>query len=147
VSEARTENQEPKEAYSFRNLILWQKAQDLALAVIGVVAGLPRDNASQVIARQLVASAGSIGANVAEGHGRFSLAAHRYHLSIAKGSACESDGWLDLLRRAGYIDADTEGRLHADCVEIIRMLTAKIRDLERREGSRVLREDAAPYET
>jgi len=98
----------------------------------------------------LVASAGSIEANVAEGHGRFSLAAHRHHLSIAKGSACESDGWLDLLRRAGNIDADTEGRLHADCVEIIRMLTAKIRNLESREGSagpRALREDVSPYET
>jgi four helix bundle protein len=114
---------------------LWQKAQELALAVIRVVAGLPRDNAAQIIGRQLVASAGSIGANVAEGHGRFSLAAHRNHLSIAKGSACETDGWLDLLSRAGYVGADTEGKLHGDCVEIIRMLTAKILDLERRERS------------
>ena len=148
MGEPRTQNQEPREPYSFRNLILWQKAQDLALAAIKVVAGLPRDNTAQVIARQLVASAGSIGANIAEGHGRFSLGAHRYHLSIAKGSACESDGWLDLLRRAGYIGADTEGRLHADCVEIIRMLTAKILDLERREnrrGSATLRETSPPY--
>ena len=138
MEEPRTQNQEPTATapYSFRNLILWQKAQDLALAAIRVVAALPRDSAAQVIARQLVASAGSIGANVAEGHGRFSLAAHRYHLSIAKGSACETDGWLDLLRRAGFIDADTEGRLHANCSEIIRMLTAKIRDLERRESGR-----------
>ena len=150
MREPRTQNREPKEPYSFRNLILWQKAQDLALAVIKVVAGLPRDNAAQIIGRQLVASVGSIGANVAEGHGRFSFAAHRNHLSIAKGSACETDGWLDLLRRAGYVDADTEGKLHSDCVEIIRMLTAKILDLERREGSagpRALREDASPYET
>jgi len=113
--------------------------------VIKVLATLPRDSAAQIIGRQLVASAASIGANVAEGHGRFSLAAHRNHLSIAKGSACETDGWLDLLRRAGYVDADTEGKLHRDCVEIIRMLTAKIRDLERREGlagPRALREDA-----
>ena len=150
MGEPRTQNRVPNEPYSFRNLILWQKAQDLALAVIKVLATLPRDNAAQVIGRQLVASAASIGANIAEGHGRFSLAAHRNHLSIAKGSACETDGWLDLLRRAGFIDADTEGRLHADCSEIVRMLTAKIRDLERRErsgGPRALREDAAPYDT
>ena len=121
--------------YSFRNLILWQKAQDLALAVIKVVARLPRDNAAQIIGRQLVASAGSIGANVAEGQGRFSFAAHRNHLSIAKGSACETDGWLYLLRRAGYLEADVEDRLHQGCQEIIRMLTAKILDLERRERS------------
>jgi len=150
MTEPRTQNQEPREPYSFRNLILWQKAQDLALAVIGVVAKLPRDNAGQIIGRQLVASAGSIGANIAEGHGRFSLAAHRHHLSIAKGSACETDGWLDLLRRAGYVDANTEGRIHTDCVEIIRMLTAKIRDLERREevgAPRAARGDGSPYDT
>jgi len=120
----------------------------LALAVIRVVAGLPRDNAAQIIGRQLVASAGSIGANIAEGHGRFSLAAHRNHLSIAKGSACETDGWLYLLCRAGYLEAEVEDRLHQDCQEIIRMLTAKILDFERRESGRggaTLRETSSPY--
>ncbi|MDP2949642.1 MAG: four helix bundle protein [Chloroflexota bacterium] len=151
MEEPRTENQEPraKGPYSFRNLILWQKAQELALAVIKVLATLPRGDAAQIIARQLVASAGSIGANVAEGHGRFSLAAHRNHLSIAKGSACETDGWLYLLRRAGYLDPDIERGLHQDCQEIIRMLTAKILDLERRENRRglaTLRENSSPYE-
>jgi len=149
MEQPRAENRERKEPYSFRNLILWQKAQDLALAVIAVVAGLPRDNVAQVIARQLVASAGSIGANVAEGHGRFSLAAHRHHLSIAKGSACETDGWLYLLRGAGYLEAEVEERLHRDCQEIIRMLTAKILDLERREGGRggaAVRESSSAYE-
>ena len=150
MGEPRTQNQEPRGPYSFRNLILWQKAQDLALAVIKVLATLPRDNAAQIIGRQLVASAGSIGANVAEGHGRFTLAAHRNHLSIAKGSACETDGWLYLLRRAGYLEAEVEDRLHQDCQEIIRMLTAKILELERREsgrGSATLRETRSLYET
>jgi hypothetical protein len=54
-------------------------------------------------------------------------------LSIAKGSACEADGWLDLLRRTGYLKHEEEQRLHVQCSEVIRMLTAKILDLERRE--------------
>ena len=90
-------------------------------------------------------SASSIGANVAEGHGRYTLPAHRNHLSIAKGSACETDGWLDLLHRAGYLEADTEGRLHADCQELIRMLTAKILDLDRMEKTRI-REGPPDYQ-
>src|SRR3972149_746519 len=107
------ENLEPgtqNPAYSYRNLLLWQKAQALALEVIRLVASLPRDQTTQVIGRQIVGSAGSIAANIAEGHGRYSLAAHRNHLSIAKGAACETDSWLDLLRQSGYIDADTEQR-------------------------------------
>ena len=93
-----------------------------------------------------MASSSSVGANVAEGHGRFTLPAHRNHLSIAKGSACETDSWLDLLRRAGYADSEVEQRLHASCDELIRMLTAKILQLERLEQSKKrVREEPSPY--
>ena len=134
-------------AYSYRNLLLWQKAQALALEVIRLVARLPRDQTTQVIGRQIVGSAGSIAANIAEGHGRYSLAAHRNHLSIAKGSACETDGWVDLLHRAGFIDAASESSLNDSCDELIRMLTAKIVQLERMEKSKSnrLSEDVTPY--
>ncbi len=142
-------NQEPRtqnQRYSYRNLLLWQKAQDLTLEIIKIVSQLPRDPAAQVIARQIVASSSSVGANVAEGHGRFTLPAHRNHLSIAKGSACETDGWLDLLRRAGYADSEVEQRLHTSCDELIRMLTAKILQLERLEQSKKrLREEPSTY--
>ncbi len=140
--EPRTKNQH----YSYRNLLLWQKAQDLTLAIIQAVARLPRESAAQIMARQVFGAASSIGANIAEGHGRFSLPAHRNHLSIAKGSACETDGWLDLLHRAGYIDPDAEQRLHASCDELIRMLTAKILQMERLEQSKKrVREEPSPY--
>lgn len=129
--EPRTQNQQ----YSYRNLILWQKAQAFALGVVRTVARLPRDPAARVIGRQIVAAASSVGANIAEGHGRFSLPAHRNHLSIAKGSACEADGWLDLLHRAGYIDVASERRMHEACEELVRMLTAKILQLERLDES------------
>src|SRR3990170_7636444 len=132
-------------AYSYRNLILWQKAQELTLEIVKIVGGLPRDSVTSVAVPQIIRSASSVAANIAEGHGRYSLAAHRNHLSIAKGSACETDGWLDLLRRAGYLDFETEARLHAACQELIRMLTAKILDIERREaaGGRKIKEEPA----
>ena len=143
------ENPEPRTqnpGYSYRNLLLWQKAQDLTLEVVNIVAQLPGDPAAQVIARQIVAASSSVGANVAEGHGRFTLPAHRNHLSIAKGSACETDGWLDLLRRASYLSSEVEQRLHASCDEFIRMLMAKIRQLERLEQSKKrVGEKPSPY--
>jgi len=117
--------------YSFRNLILWQKAQALTLEVVQLTAAMPRRPAADVIVKQILRSASSIAANVAEGHGRFTPRAHLNHLSIAKGSACETDSWLDLMRKAELVDQTTEQRLHENCVELIAMLTAKIRDLER----------------
>lgn len=117
--------------YSFRKLILWQKAQELTLNVIKLTSALPRANVADALVRQIVRSSSSIAANVAEGHGRFTPRAHAYHLSIAKGSACETDGWLDLLRRSGHISTEQEQPLHDVCMELIAMLTAKIRELEK----------------
>ena len=116
--------------YTFRNLILWEKAQELTLAVIRLIAPLPRSAASDVITRQIIRSSSSIAANVAEGHGRYTFGAHMYHLSIAKGSTCETDSWLDLLRRSDLIKAEQEKPLHDTCMELVAMLTSKIRQLE-----------------
>jgi len=136
-------------SYNYRKLAIWRQAQNLALEVIELAGRLPKTGVAPVLARQLVASAASIGANIAEGHGRFSLAAYRNHLSIAKGSACEADSWLDLVRRAGYIDDQLEARLHGECLALIGSLTLKIRDLERRERgqreAKALREDEEVY--
>ena len=135
------------ESYSYRNLLLWQKAQDLALEIVRLASKLPNDRTAPILARQVVRSASSIAANIAEGHGRYTLGAHRNHLSIAKGSVCETDSWLDLLKRAGYLEPKTEERLHEACQELIRMLTAKIVGFERKERSKDkrIREESEPY--
>ena len=116
--------------HNYRNLILWQKAQELTLEIIRLTSALPRSNVADVLVRQIVRSSSSIAANVAEGHGRFTPRAHANHLSIAKGSACETDSWLDLLRKSGLISKGQEQPLHDLCMELIAMLTAKIRQLE-----------------
>ena len=129
-----SENPEPRtetRGYSFRNLILWNKAQELTLAIVREIAKMPEDRFVAIVSDQIFRSASSMGANIAEGHGRYSPGAHANYLSIAKASACETDNFLDLLRRGGYLSARTEAKLHTDCQEIIRMLTSKILDLGR----------------
>jgi four helix bundle protein len=145
----------PDVEYSYRNLVLWQNAQALALEVIQLTAALPRSAANDVLTRQIIRSATSIGANIAEGHGRYTPRAHAQHLSIAKGSACETDSWLDLLKRSGLISDEAEARLHARCNELIGSLTAKIRSLwrvaadsrlEDERGEYVVEEDGSRFE-
>ncbi len=121
--------------YSFRHLALWQRGQELALGVIKMTERLPDTAAARVIARQVVAASASVPANIAEGHGRYSVASYRNHLSIARGSVCETETWIDLLRRAGYIDARLEGDLSGRCQELIAGLTRQMQGLERRLSS------------
>lgn len=116
--------------YSYRNLRLWQDAQDFAKEVVELVSALPSARSADTIARQVVRSATSIPANIAEGHGRFGIPSYRNHLSIAKGSACETDSWLDLLRRLELLNPEREAELHTRCSRLIGALTRRIRDLE-----------------
>jgi len=134
--------------YSYRNLILWQRAQALALRVIQIVRRLPNNWGTAVVARQIVASATSVSANIAEGHARFTPGAHRNHLSIAKGSAAETDSWLDLLRRLGDLSDEEEEELHSECLWIMESLKSKILDLEQYEQNkrRSIREKSEGYE-
>ncbi|MBI2913977.1 MAG: four helix bundle protein [Chloroflexi bacterium] len=139
----REENQEPRtknqpstnqqtknqQTYNFRKLDVWQRAQALTLHIIATLKPLPNDVVVSTISRQLIASSGSIAANIAEGLGRFSPAAYKNHLQIAKGSACETDSWLHLLREAGYLSAEVEGQLHRECLDLVAILTSKIHDL------------------
>ena len=135
---------EPK--YSYRNLALWQEAQEFARDVVLLVEQLPARRSTDSIARQIVRSATSIAANIAEGHGRFGIPSYRNHLSIAKGSACETDSWLDLLRRLGLLSPDREAELHQRCSKLIGALTRRILDLEAKQPSRV-RDEQAEYVT
>jgi four helix bundle protein len=136
-----------RQAYSYRNLDLWQRAQDLALAVVKMSESLPKSEAARSIGRQVVSSAGSVAANIAEGHGRYSVAAYRNHLSIARGSLAETDSWLDLLARAGYLTSDTAGKLHDQCDLLLGGLTRQMRTLEARLRSqpKALREEEPSY--
>jgi len=90
---------------------------------------LPNDRAASVIASQLIRAAGSVPANIAEGYGRFSQAAYRSHLSVARGSLFEAESWIDLLARRGYISPDTETQLIEECAEIGKMLTVRMKSL------------------
>ncbi len=117
--------------YSFKNLMSWRKAQDLLVDVLKVVKSMPNDRAATILAQQIIRSSSAIGANIAEGHGRYSAGAYRNHLSIARGSTTETISWLDALLRAGFIDAATESRLTGTCEDIMNLISARMIQLDR----------------
>ena len=114
---------------SFRSLIVWQKAQDLAVTVTAVISALPQDRGSQVIANQLLRAAGSVPANIAEGYGRYSELAFRNHLSIARGSLYETMSWVDLLLRSAKISDEQSVLLIKDCEEVARLITSTMKPM------------------
>ena len=140
--------QSSNQPYSYQRLDVWLKAQAMAAAIIHATRTIRRDSASVTIVRQLAAAAGSIGANIAEGHGRYTLATYRNHLSIARGSAAETGSWLDLLLRTGYLSNEDSERIQGELSSIVAILTTKMRDLDNRIATRnqvKIKEPTATY--
>jgi four helix bundle protein len=116
-------------AEDFTRLILWQRSQELAAEIAAIVASLPRNRAADIIGTQVMRSAGSVPANIAEGYGRFSQAAYRNHLSIARGSLFETQSWIDLLHRSGLIEITQKATLIEACQEVGKLLTVRMKAL------------------
>ncbi|MFN9594836.1 MAG: four helix bundle protein, partial [Pirellulaceae bacterium] len=78
---------------NFENLAVYQLSEKIADAVWGIV--MQWDNlARDTLGKQLIGSADSIGANIAEGEGRGSFKENQRFVRIARGSLNETKHWL-----------------------------------------------------
>lgn len=119
---------EKSDIKTFRDLIVWQKAHEMSLRVIELVASFPREQPFWVIGDQLLRAATSISANIAEGHGSYRGKEYGKFLSYALRSAYETENWALKLQDSRI----TRPRVNAESLkaitdlntEIIKMLTA-----------------------
>lgn len=80
-------------ASNFENLRIYQLAEELADLVWEIVDGW-NSFSRDTIGKQIVRSADSIGANIAEGVGRWGIQDHKRFIYIARGSVNETKHWL-----------------------------------------------------
>lgn len=113
-----------------RELIVWQRAHENLLAILQAIERLPRRAAVLEVIRQLVRSASSIGANIAEGQGRQMLrrriADYRNFFEIALGSSMETDNWLRVIQDAGWLASEIVEPLLRSNEEVMKMLYAML---------------------
>ena len=82
-----------KSKTAFENLRVYRLAEDLADSVWDVVLGWDRF-ARDTVGKQIVRSADSVGANIAEGTGRGSYQDNRRFVRMARGSLNETQHFL-----------------------------------------------------
>lgn len=108
---------------SHRDLLVWRKAMDLTVQVYRVSERFPRHELYRLTS-QLTRAAASVPANIAEGNGRGTRRDYANFVSIAKGSLNESETFLLLAARLGYISEPQAAPTLALMTEIGKMLTA-----------------------
>jgi four helix bundle protein len=119
----------------FRNLNVWQKADDLTVAVYKITTRFPKEEL-YALTSQVKRAASSIGANIAEGCGRGSDADFTRFLFIAMGSASELENHLELGRDLGFLSQADYDDLQRRLIEVKRMLAALIQRTQGKVAAR-----------
>jgi four helix bundle protein len=109
-----------------------ERTRTIALRVIKLIDALPRGRSEDVLARQLMRSATSIGANYRAACRGRSAADMIARLSIVEEEADEATYWIELLSEAGYVPAKKVEPLKNEIHEIVSMTVASIKTLRSR---------------
>ena len=116
----------------YRDLVLWQRAMELAVEVHSATLKLPRDELLG-LAAQILRSAVSIPWNIAEGSGRRTTREFIAFLHIARGSLSELRTQLLLATMVGYFTELEISSAENLTDEVGKLLNAVLRGLRHRQ--------------
>lgn len=106
---------------SYRDLVAWQKAMDLAELVYSATKAFPKDELYGLTS-QLRRAAVSVPSNIAEGQGRNTTRDFRNHLSIAYGSLQEVETQSLLSHRLGFLPRENLQTILEMTSEVARLI-------------------------
>lgn len=103
---------------------LEQRTKRFSLAIIKFTAVLPRTREADVLCRQLLRSATSIGANYREANRGVSRADFANKIGTVQKEASETQYWLELLAESGIAAKFQPEILHKESSELLAIFTA-----------------------
>jgi len=114
---------------SYKDLVAWQRAMDLAAECYRLTAGFPIEERYGLTA-QIRKAAVSIPSNLAEGHNRRSRQAFANHVGIALGSQAELETQVVLAVRLDFVSQAAAAPALDSAAEVGRLLHGLVRSLE-----------------
>ncbi len=106
--------------------VMLNKSKDFAVDIINLCRSTKSIHKESVLTNQLLRSGTSIGANIHESKYAHGTADFLAKMQIALKECYESEYWLELLNRTGYISDEQYRPLQNSCGQIRRMLISSI---------------------
>lgn len=113
---------------SYRDLIVWEQAIELATAVYASTRSWPKEE-TYGLSQQARRAAVSVPANIAEGNGREARGSYVHFLRISQGSLKELETHLIIAQRAGIAEDARVEDLLQQCESVGKLLRLLIRKL------------------
>ncbi len=106
--------------------VMLDKAKEFAVSIVSLCKSIKENKRESVLTNQLLRSGTSIGANIHESKYAHSAADFVSKMQIALKECYESEYWLELLNRTGYLENEPYKSLLNECGQIRRMLISSI---------------------
>ena len=113
---------------NFSELEVWKKAHLFTICIYTITKGFPKDERFG-LTDQIRRAASSIGANIAEGFGRYHSNDKIRFFYNSRGSISECMNHLYLAKGLGYLDEKVAGELLGEMDQVKMMLNGLIRSL------------------
>jgi len=114
--------------HSYKDLVVWQKAMDLVVAVYNLTEEFPKSEIYGLTS-QMRRSAISIPSNIAEGRRRGSRRDYRQFLIIAYGSGAELETQVEIAKRLSFGKNLKYSNVDTLLLEIMKMLNKMLSSL------------------
>ncbi len=110
------------------------RTKKLAVAIIREVDRLPKSRAADVIARQIIRSGTSVGANYRAACRAKSTADMINKMKIVEEECDETAYWIEILVESGLISQEQVNEVYKETNEILAMTVASIKTLRNRKS-------------
>lgn len=120
---------------SFEDLRVYQLSEQLADEIWQIVVGWD-SFAKNTVGRQIVRSSDSIGANIAEGVGRWHYRDNGRFIKMARGSLYETKHWLRRAYRRKLINTEQTEKIKPIMEELFPKLNAYLRSINDSAGKK-----------
>jgi four helix bundle protein len=118
-----------KPVRGYRDLIVWQRAMELCVALYHLTQRFPREEIYG-LTNQMRRASVSIASNIAEGQGRLTREQYRHFLGIARGSSFEIETQILIAKELGFADAARFEEVEKLSDEVGKMLTGLVKKLQ-----------------
>jgi len=111
------------------------KSYAFAIRIVRLFQWLCKEKNEFVLSKQILRCGTSIGANIEEASGAYSENDFSAKIQVSFKESLETRYWLRLLHDTDYIDDRAFESLHADCEELVRILSATTKTLREKADS------------
>ncbi len=116
---------------TFEDLEVWRKAREFRIEIVTIVKLFPKEE-DYLLKSQIIRSSRSIGANIAEGYGRYNFQGNIRFCRIARGSLYESLDHLIVAFDEGYIINEVLQNFRMNIEHLMKLLNGYISYLKKK---------------